>query len=44
MKNLIFCFVFIASTIGLYAQKYIAIITDDDKNSIHYIIESECSS
>ncbi|AIN93018.1 SH3 domain-containing protein [Treponema putidum] len=41
MKNLIFYFLFIASTIGLCAQKYIAIITDDDINSIHYVIDNK---
>ena len=41
MKNLIFYFLFLASTIGLCAQKYIAIITDDDDNSVHYVIDNK---
>ena len=41
MKNLIFYFLFLTSTIGLFAQKYIAIITDDDDNSVHYVIDNK---
>ena len=41
MKNLIFYFLFLASTIGLCAQKYIAIITDYDKKVFNRLTAGE---
>ena len=39
LKKLIWCFLYIVSTFGLYAQKYIAV--DYGKSLTHYVIDNK---